>query len=304
MNCENYIKFHNFFKIFDTYKEKNIPKTKSFYGIEGHNDNNAIEFRQNIRQGLSQCKIFEVTDSIKRLLVLTRTPKINEGLNLPYDSVFIDVSFTKEELEDCGVDIDAERIIGILFGKGTLIDTDGMIVGEDLRITMLSENFKIDKDYPLWFDSFNKNANLVDEYKDKEVEVLENPTTDKKAREFIYRFVLNFLNFVNNPEIEIVENVRSEKNQERRLKKGLPIIPSSSIIILNGKLKQYVSDLENNPQWHYNYRFWVKGHYRNLRSDKYKEKKRLWILPFVKGQGVLIEKRYLLKQKNGVGENG
>lgn len=295
-NCENFVKFANFFKIFNYYKEEKPNMTKSLYGFEGFKDDSAKNFRLNIEKGIKNCKIFEIEDSIKRLLILTKTPINNEELYYPFDTIFLDVNFTKEELKEYGIDIIAEEIIGILFTKGSLVREDGFEVGEDLNITMLSKNFFVDKEYPLWFDSFNKRPNLKDEYKNYKFKIYDNPTTDKNAKEFIYRFVLNFINFVNNPEIEIIENKRSEKNQERRIKRGLPIIPSSSTIILTGKLKYYVQEIQNNPSWHYNYRFWVKGFFRNLRSDKYKEKKRIWLMPFIKGKGILIEKTYILRR--------
>jgi len=63
-------------------------------------------------------------------------------------------------------------------------------------------------------------------------------------------------------------------------------------IRITGKLKIYLDDIENKGLWHYGYRFWVRGHYRDLIADKWKEKKRIWIFPFIKGRGMLIEKEY------------
>jgi len=133
-----------------------------------------------------------------------------------------------------------------------------------------------------------------EEYKnqDHKIFISENSTTDKKAREFVHKFFLNFLNFLNNPEVEYVEHIRSDKNRERREKAGKPVIPSSFIIRVYGKLREYIDEAVRGASWTYNYRFWVRGHFRDLVSKRYIHQKRIWILPFVKGKGVLIEKSY------------
>jgi hypothetical protein len=81
------------------------------------------------------------------------------------------------------------------------------------------------------------------------------------------------------------------------MKTGKPIIPSTMTIRVTGKLKIYIDELVHGANWHFNYRFWVRGHFRQLVSDKYKEKKRIWILPYIKGKGILVEKIYNLKKQ-------
>lgn len=298
MNSEHFIRFVKSFQAFD-YAKDNMPETTiSMYGDDRIKeiDPEALNFRNHIKTSISKCKVFEIDDETKKLLCLTETPLKNDEVKLPFEYLFLDVQFTKEELEDLGIEISAKEITGIMASEGIL--TNGEInVGKDLRITMLSviENDEV------WFDTFNKNFNLEEEYKDFHFQVKENPTTDKKAREFVHKFFLNFINFLNNPEVEYVEHKRSEKNIQRRLKQGRPVIPSSMTIRVNGKLKQYIDNLKSGEQFHFNYRFFVRGHFRNLSSNRYKTKKRIWILPFIKGEGVLIDKSYKVIKK---GENG
>lgn len=83
---------------------------------------------------------------------------------------------------------------------------------------------------------------------------------------------------------------------ERRAKKGKPVIPSSMKIRLYGRLKEYIEKTIAGERFHFNYRFWVRGHFRQLQSNKFKEKKRIWILPFIKGQGNLIDKTYEVRE--------
>jgi len=268
-------------------------------------------FDEAIADTLSKVKIFEIDDNIKKLLALTDAPKINEDelVRLPFDNIFLDCEFTKEELEDYGVIPKlANKLKGIAVTKGNFIfrEEEGLNpislkdyenrekVGNGLRITMCSVFDKDDGGEEVFFDVFNKNVNLDEEYKGQKIDILENPTSDKDLRDFVHKFILNFLNFLNNPEVEYVEHKRSESNMKRKMKTGKAIIPSTMSIRLNGKLREYIDDISNKGLWHYEHRFWVRGHYRDLRNERYNEKKRIFIYPYIKGKGLLIEKDYLV----------
>lgn len=291
MNSENFIKFAEQFRLFDFYKDNYPEMTQSLYGSKNFKDDEAVHFRSNIRDSLAKAKIFEINDEIKKLLCLTNTPIENDEIKIPFEVIFLDVSFTREELEDFGISIKADEIIGITFREGILKGRETKQVGKNLRITMMSLNAKKD----IWFDTFNKNHNIDEEYKDFKLQVMENPTTDKIARDFIHKFVLNFLNFLNNPEVEYREHKRSTKNIERRKKQGKPIIPSTFTVRINGKLKLYIDEISRGNKFHFSHRFWVRGHFRTLSSKRYKEKKRIWILPYIKGEGILFDKSYKIK---------
>jgi len=64
--------------------------------------------------------------------------------------------------------------------------------------------------------------------------------------------------------------------------------------------KDYVNELNSSGSFEYSHKFWVRGHFRSLRSERYKEKRgiRIWIPPFVKGKGILMGKSYRLRGKN------
>lgn len=295
MNASNFITFTKVFNAYEWAKENAPETTTSFYGNENEGiDDNSLRFRKNISSGIQKAKIFEVDEGIKKLLCLTDTPINNEGIHLPFEKVFLDVSFSKKELKDLGIEINADEIMGILTGEGEMISEEGIKVGTDLNICMLSKQ----ENGEYWFDDFNKNINLKEEYQKYSTKINECKTTDKKARDFSHKFLLNFLNFLNNPEVEFVEHKRSEKNQERRIKQGKSIIPSTMTIKVSGKLKEYIDEAIKNTSWTYGYRFWVRGHFRDLQSDRYIQKKRIWILPYIKGKGVLVEKTYVVGRKN------
>ena len=80
----------------------------------------------------------------------------------------------------------------------------------------------------------------------------------------------------------------------KRILRGKLPIPSQKFIRVNGKLKIYLSELNSGKHFNYSHRFWVRGHFRTLRNDKWKNARgtKIWILPFIKGKGVLVDKIY------------
>jgi hypothetical protein len=299
MNCENYLRFLKAFAVFRQHPELHIQSVGQTWEY----------FEGNIATGLVQAKIFEIDDEMKKMLILTKTPNKNDDVKLPFPYVFLDVNFKKEELAQLGIKVNTDEIIGILMTKGNLVfksdcnKTDIRFkhipseVGTSLRISMFSE-----QGGEAWWDSYNTNVNLLDEVKDMNIDVQQVKTSDKKARDFVHLFCLNFLNFLHNPEVEYIQHIRSEKNLQRKEKQGKIAIKESYSIKISGVLKKYVDEIRELGHFDgkYSYRFWCRGHFRTLRHPRYKENvgKKRWIFPYVKGKGVLIEKFYKIEEKN------
>ena len=71
MNAEHFITFTKVFNAFEWAKENAPNSVTSFYGngktdVEGINDNGK-RFRDNISSSISQAKVFEVDEGIKKL---------------------------------------------------------------------------------------------------------------------------------------------------------------------------------------------------------------------------------------------
>ncbi len=115
----------------------------------------------------------------------------------------------------------------------------------------------------------------------------------------VNNFVFSFLNFLNTKDIELIENVYSEEAKEKMRKKGKIIRHSDNIIRVTGKLKIYLESLRERfgGAIDFSHRFWCRGHFMNLRSDRYihKQGMKVWRLPHIKGKGILKQKEYLLK---------
>jgi len=300
---KNFIDFNKQFEHYKLARELDKKKgTKITYRRDGGIDekgrytqdfgNSGDNFIRNIDDSIKQAKIFRVDNNIKKLLSLTTVPNKNDKVRLPYPYMFIDVNFKKTEMDKIGIDIGYDEIMGVLFSEGILINKEKETVGKDLRITIVSQVGK-----EVWFDTFNVNCDIVDKYKDLKVKIQKCDSTKNEARNFIHLFVLAFLNFVNNPEVEIIKVDYGEKKNEKRISKGKVPIPLSHIIRLDGKLKKYVDSLSSDGSFEFHHRFWVRGHFRTLRDEKYGkgQGRRIWLLPYIKGKGVLIDKEYAVK---------
>lgn len=289
MNSEHFIKFAKYFMAF-CYNAEHNPAVLLGEGQV------RPEFYNDIAKCLPQSRVFEISDEIKKLLSLTDTPLINDEVKLPFQNIFLDIEFTKEELAGFGIEIEARKIIGVLIREGILTDGKDKF-GKDLRLSVMLEGVNEQGKEDIWFVTFNRNFNLEKEYEGMNIKHIKLPHSDEKSENFIYKFFLNFLNFLYNPETEYVEVSRSQKNVERRAKQGKLPIPTSYKIFLTGKLKEYVDKLCSGGKFHYHYSFWVHGYYKTLRAERWGKKRgmRIFVPPFIKGEGLLVEKSYILK---------
>jgi len=116
----------------------------------------------------------------------------------------------------------------------------------------------------------------------------------------ITEFINNFLDFLETPDVELITVERSEEQNAKRIKRGKPPIPTVHNVRVTGKLKIYLDKLNSNPDFKYSHQFDVRGHWRTLRSDKWKSKAgtRIWIPPYIKGEGIYIKKNYEVKDEN------
>jgi len=113
------------------------------------------------------------------------------------------------------------------------------------------------------------------------------------------RLFWNSVDYLNHPDVEVrTRRPRAESN-EKRIKKGKPIMPSRMKITVTGKTKCYLDAVaaitkRSSPS----HAFWVRGHWRHLTSDYYKNKQgeAIWVFPFIKGDGELIKRVYEMRK--------
>lgn len=263
-----------------------------------------ITFNQKLFYAFERAKVFGLDDDIKKLLI--KTEGTNEIEKLPFDIIFLEVEFDVEYLNDKQFNRKITKIVGLLiasvneavvtdgkksFKENTLIDLATLRGVEGFRTWALC----LDEDGGYAFNTINV-INKNDVFSEK----LEVKSYNPKVRKFVLNFVSNFLNLINNPkDVIIQERVFSENKNKQRKRKGLPLIPNRKVIIPTGDFKQYIYDMKKGADFSYSHSFWVRGFWRNYKSDKYKhlKGKKKWIKPFIKGKGVLIDKKYDVKKK-------
>lgn len=299
MNDENFVEFSKyFFMLYQRFLE-NPNQITDIYPSEIGNDReiikkNNLRFYSHCIDVIKNSKVFEIDDEQKKLIALSDPPEDNSDIKLPFSYVFLDINFTKEELESLGVKIPKGyetliKLVGVAVTKGELLGCDDeKPLGESIRFTVC---MKDEKGYQFnTFTGFYKLSEGLDESN-----ITQSDTTPKLFKKFIYHFFLSFLNFLNNPDVEYVEHKRDEKNIERKIKQGKIPITSTMRVIVSGKLKVYIDEIKKRGDIHMNHKFWVRGHYRRLRSQRYIEKRTIFIYPFVKGRGSLVNKSYNIR---------
>jgi hypothetical protein len=130
---------------------------------------------------------------------------------------------------------------------------------------------------------------------------------------------MNLIYFINSEDVKIMVHTRSEKNSKRRIENNKIPIPTHSKIQIIGYLAKYLEKKETlGTSKGFTHRFTVRGHWRHFWNKKfdrlyklYSEGKlkdiegkqylmdgsgalKVWIYPYIKGEGILIDKKYEL----------
>ena len=261
-------------------------------------DGDQRDFAKSLYYNFNNAKCFEIDDDLKELLVNTEGTK--DVQNLPFDKMFLDVEFDLRSMKEKQIGRPMNTCKGLLISKRPLGIRD--MVGRDATETekeVLNSGFGIII-YALCLDdtgfSFNTIKVVNTDFQEYKIKV-ESP--NPKLRKFVLNFVGNVINLINNPEREIimVDKEYSPAKNKRRIRQGKSEIKPSIRLVPTQDLRVYINQLRT-KQKHLSHSFWVRGHWRVYRNEtRYKDNvgKRIWIRPFIKGKGVLIDKVYDVK---------
>jgi len=258
------------------------------------NKNNQEGFNS-IHSILEEAKYFQVPEKINLMLLNTKN-RISK-IRLPHLYMFLDTTI-----------VIYDRVYyGMLLGDITQLKEIAKKEHiNDEEIKNLEDNIIIQSFYEegtkIGWNKFNLNDKKVNKYVRK-----------------LQEYVMNVMCFLNSEDIRIIFKERTHKNQQRRIQNNKVALPSFNKIQVIGYLKKYLDKLESeDSSRNFTHRFWVRGHFRHFWNKKYdnlyREYKKgnlkhiegkqylmdgsgalkLWIYPYVKGQGILIEKKYEL----------
>lgn len=210
MNMANYIHFAKIVEEVRYRKEMNIPpdfdrgeiqnKTKSQFSLT--KDMDKLEAKMEIS------KVFEIPDDIKKMLLLTDPPKDPDLLRLPFPIIFLDISISKGEAE---LDETTDIIRGIIIEERKVKSKTGDDYGRIFSVAYRTDETFEGKQYHALDETlFNVDSkNIRFKYSLR-------PKISKSLQKFIFNFVL----FLNQPEVRLVEEVHRTKElmEKRRLR--------------------------------------------------------------------------------------
>lgn len=248
--------------------------------------------REIISKGLKNAKVFEIDEITKKMLMNTKPPTEGHLLRLPFKTIFIDIKATKDEVDFGG---GINNIRGILATEYEDIDNT---LSRLFRIAFIVD---VEDDIPMP-KSFEKVATVEEIFIEIVNDEIKFKTQSRpKLQSFIQQFIFNFILFLNQPEVEFINILRTPEENMKRMMRGKCMLPEvTTVVNLTGKLKEYATRLEEHSNRSpYSHRFWVRGHFRTLSADYYKMKKgmKVWVVPFIKGDGILLSKTYMLEKE-------
>jgi hypothetical protein len=247
------------------------------------------------RQWIAKAKVFAVEPETTMLLTLTKNKIVFK--RLPFANIFIDakINFGREtvfgiQLSACKYkeDVSFERV------------DDGEEYDNIHFFYFLNDTEHPDSVYfehGMVYSSENLEKRIDIDLKKRAVEQEISFDEMKKNSENVKIFIMNFLDFLNTPDVEVVVRNPNPERNDKRARAGKFPMPERRFVIVKGKIKDYITHLTTGNHWKISFSFWIRGHFRTYRDKRYKLAKDLsqWIFPYVKGRGVLREKNYLVE---------
>jgi hypothetical protein len=228
-------------------------------------------------------KIFIIAEDVLKFLTKEYTKNDIGFRHLPFDNIFIPVNVVFNKFRVRGIGLYNYDLMDKVGGKSLakmvkIIFIAGRVVSEETQL------FSADLD-------------------DEKLDTINSPSFDSDDRHLVSDvkyLVCNILDFINNPDVELVHVERTKEENVKRMDRGKIPIPVCKYVRINGQLKIYFDELNAGGEFNYSHKFWVRGHFRVLRDEhRWKDKvgTKIWIPPFIKGKGIFIQKEYVVEKK-------
>jgi len=306
---QNYVESLDFYAAYASGQMKTVGY-QSTTGSLSENDRNAVQLEAGKHAGqymntILAAHLFEIEPNLAFLLENTNN-QVRPDVRLPFPVCFFDVRLGGGDKQYFGLlmyeaYVNPEKTMGGMRALNVPLSPE-----EAARFEASGRERKI-----FIQTVFKKGSsparmelkiNLHDAYKQYPHIVMgedDDPAEFEDESDFVRRVSMNILDFIHDPEVKQVLTQRSEKNLKRhadkhRVNRGnMPTLYTR--ILITGELKRYVQTARlGNQPGRYSHKFYVRGHFRRLTSERFKEArgKVLWIPPYVKGEGMLVRKSY------------
>lgn len=119
-----------------------------------------------------------------------------------------------------------------------------------------------------------------------------------RMRDFVRNIICNVIDMVegNKEELIVTEIKTSIEQNLKRIKREQIPIPTKVFIRTKGEFKKYVNDFNSIQKNSMSHKVLVRGFWRHLLSEIFKNKQgqKIWIKPHFRGKGILISKEYMV----------
>lgn len=234
-------------------------------------------------------RVIDIDNSIMKLILYTDNTAFFRPIFLP--SFFINNTFEFGNYYIKGI------LVYQCAWQDDRVSIDDTIIPDDVRIyfvTFDTNNF-LSSDFDISLRKIEK-----DEIGTKiKIFFKEEKENIKEVLDRVLLIVCNIIDLIegNKEELDITEIKSSPAQNEKRIKREKIPIKDRIIIKPKRQLLEYINEFEKDyEKFHYSHKFVVRGHWRHFRAEKYKlvQGKKIWIRPYIKGEGLLIQKAYTL----------
>lgn len=234
-------------------------------------------------------RVLDIDDSIMKLILYTDNTAFFRPIFLP--SFFINNTFEFGHYYIKGI------LVYQCAWKDDKVRIDDNIIPNDVRIYFVNfdtNNF-IMSDFDISLRRIEKDeigTKIRIFFKDEKEKI-------KEVFDRVLLIVCNVIDLIegNKEELEIREIKSSPIQMEKRIKRGKVPIKDRIIIKPKTRLLEYIKEFEKDyEKLHYSHKFVVRGHWRHFRAERYicAQGKKVWIKPYIKGEGLLVQKSYTL----------
>jgi hypothetical protein len=273
------------FEKFDWDKEFNpkdmtteeLTKKKNFFGeMITIRDTQKMAFE--MKEILRRSFVFNVPLNLSRILTHTKPDFEDKIIKLPYEVIFINSNI---------IETDKFIIGGVLAYK----KENKTILKTFIQDNRVEEKYRNTAYHIIKFEIEDGETNLNKIIKNsKETLFTKIPIQNEDLKDVLC-FLFNFIDFLNNPEIEFVQ--KKENYPANIIRKNSA---GSYNIYVSGKLKIYVDRITSLGSETIIKAHWVRGHWMRFMNKRYSNMfgKKIWIYPYIKGYGDPNKKEYFL----------
>lgn len=238
--------------------------------------------------------IFEIERDLAFLMSVTDNDGLGPDTHLPFPFTFLDL--------DCELDLNGntKRIVGLLLIEHPLLEDGGIIsilYWREPSGRLNAGSYALGMD---WRETAELTMGFYEALAAGGDDAVPPPTKEEMREDriemaAIKSMVQNFLDMLDSKDVRI-SCIDARGPDSKRVRKGKMPLPPRSIVRMALPLRSYVAELKHGATFSYDHAFWVRGHWRHYRAERYASsgligtKKYIW--PYVKGKGLLVRKKY------------